>query len=294
MNYYENTNSSEAQAGITHRFYFVDKLRFWTKRRLSHAEIKALRPYCGGFRRMKLTADERATKGRFMAARGWFHRYQVEQPQPEALMLLHAYLGSNALVNYVELALELICNSRQETLQLHRWIERHWWQGWRSKKQVSANYDGATYSGNRTAQNRYTAYSDRPSKVTGAINCCKLEWRINGSTACKGKGMHSFLDINSFDHFGFWKSNLRLSEIDRRKLQLDYCRKFRRRLPRHRPNSSADMMIVIASHGGLADASIERSIGAIQDVKAGWKWDRFPIKKYMKSLSNEWILSGTR
>ena len=143
----------------------------------------------------------------------------------------------------MELALELILENEGQTRRLHDFLEAHMWQGWRSKKQTSYNYDETIYSGGKTARNRFTIYADRPSKITGEVHCCKVEWRVNRKQPCEAKGLSTFPALHNFGHFGFWRTHLRLAKFDVDKLQRDYCRKFKRRLPRYKRNASATPML---------------------------------------------------
>ncbi len=284
------------QFNIIERHFFFDKVQFWTRRKLTTQELNIIRQNAK-CRRTKFTKDERKTKKPYMAQLGWHYRYLLLQPRQPALRYLQELLGNNVLINYVEPAVELITDTKETKRRLHEFLELHWWQPWRSKRQVGCDYHGTIYSGNRRARNRTACYADKPSKITGDEHCCKPEWRINGRAACKAKGLIDFTALMKFDHVEFWRTNLRLGRIDTEKLERDIDRKNGRgpRYLRNHPRnvyhrSRAKILLRAANCRGLSGSRSYKQLGAVQDIRSGWRSQRYNLRNYLVSMSNHCIL----
>lgn len=88
------------------------------------------------------------------------------------------------------------------------------------------------YSGPAYASKVDGLYADEPCRFTGEVDCLHPDRRISGARACRAAGIETFQDMIDFDHVEFWRRNLRLYEIDVRKLgrmQLNRERSQRRR-----------------------------------------------------------------
>lgn len=275
---------------ITGRYFCFDQVRFWTKRRLTNAERDSIKAHSGGFRPNHVKREHYA----FMQSLGWRQSHALFQPTNGTFRMLDKSFGDDVLINYIEPRLELVSDYDEDTQDLYRFLERHQWQGHRSKNEQSTDYYGTIYSGYR-ARNEYVIYADRPSKITGEVHCVAVEWRTSGKGACAEKGIRTFADLIAFDHLAFWKSRLKLARIDMLKLELD-CQNVGRRVmlrrPRHeyRPYARAHLLCRIACYDGLADNAAYKELGAFQDIKAGWNFGQFRFHKYVQPIPNSGLL----
>lgn len=193
---------------ITDRHCFVDRIRFWLKAPPETEFLDKIRDHCRGGARV---FDRKKLDG------GWTHKVELYQPTSGAFELLVKLKETEILINYLELALDVISAKPHEPVILQDFVTAHLFQPCHGDQKYN-NFRGTEYSGSRSARNQYVAYSSRPSKITGEVNCTHLEWRIKEVSAVRAHGIHTFKDLVNFDHMAFWEKNLRLYWIPSEKL----------------------------------------------------------------------------
>ena len=119
----------------------------------------------------------------------------VVNPKQPALDFMAEY--PSAMVNRLEIAVDLICDANTKHY-LRDLFDKHFVQPWHSR-QVQIRFDGGTYS-RRYGQRQYVWYHDRPSKVTGEVDCFHLEARHWGVEAVRRVGIQHPGDLLTFDH----------------------------------------------------------------------------------------------
>jgi hypothetical protein len=152
--------------------------------------------------------------------RGGRQRLIVTQPSEECL---HFFAErDDAQVNRVELALDIITPFASQ-------IKRAAKAGFIQRRHTTRNalrprkitiFDNDNF---RTADLDhpgifFQAYDDKPSKVTGEIDCFHLEAKVNGVRALRQIGISSISDLFTFDHARFWRKNFIIVEIDTERL----------------------------------------------------------------------------
>jgi hypothetical protein len=147
------------------------------------------------------------------------------------------------------------------------------------------------YSGPAYGRNVDGLYADRPCRFTGEIECLHPDRRISGADACRAAGIETFQDMIDFDHVGFWRRNLRLFEIDARRLgrmQLNKERGQRRRLPleyrRGRFSYDLDLRVgttLIRAAGRTNQEAVDRYRGILPVRRALISVDVEPILRQL-------------
>lgn len=143
-----------------------------------------------------------------MPKQAWWQKgFVLHQPTSEALRLVFS-LYRDVLVCRVDIALDLITESRVDADAVKDYFDKHQVQRWRGHQKLGRSKE-TTYSGVASCRNNVVHYSDRPSKVDGR-SCCHLEWRISSAVAVRAAelgGLDALLDL---DHRRFWARRLQL------------------------------------------------------------------------------------
>ncbi len=179
---------------ITGKWPYIDMVQVWVDDPLDADEENKLQALCAS-----VHFDNKHM--RFQPE--WRQRLQLCQPDDDAFRYL-TKIRPKHLPNKVENALDLTTGKWWEADQLQEFMERHWVQRWRGQH-CSAKYMNTAYwSDQRWVRNQPVVYSDRPSKVTGEVHCCHLEWRISQAPALRKANIASLADLINFDFRTFW------------------------------------------------------------------------------------------
>lgn len=207
---------------ISARYFYVDRARFWLKTAPSAELLGELRDHCLG---RVMVFDKKNLEG------GWAQKIELLQPTSKAFEALSGFKKGEIMINYVELAFDVIVASRHEASRLQEIATTHWYQPHHGDQKYN-NFRGTEYSGARSARNNLVAYSDKPCKVTGEVHCAHFEWRVKEVSAVRARGIRTFKDLVDFDHLAFWEKNMRLYWIPLERLgrlDRDRYRKAKRR-----------------------------------------------------------------
>jgi|SRR5215211_2775180 len=194
----------------------------WLRRPLNAAERDFLTEHCGGepyFGSKPMRFDRR-----------WRQRIGLPQPDTAALQFLAQRDG--VLLNYLEIALDLIFRSEVDRDDAFDFVDRHHVKKYH-RDRVRFVKGTTRYTDRRGAPNNLVTYSGRHSKLTGEVACLHFDWRITGAVALRRAGIESVTDLLTLDHHRFWQSRLLFYELDWQKLGLMLLNRQHGRRRRH-------------------------------------------------------------
>ena len=144
----------------------------------------------------------------------------VVQPNDLALQIIATLPG--LFLNHVEVARDVILPDEAAKSAAFELFNSSFLQPWHGKKRCQRYIQGfttrRTTRGERKEGRWFTWYADRPSKVTGDINCFHIEGRHQGAQAVRRLGLHHPRDLRSFNHEDYWQRSLNLYVIDLERL----------------------------------------------------------------------------
>ena len=199
---------------------YFDKIQFWVRKPLDQRTIVWLRRQCG--RGSLFVADEPAPFGG-----GFCQRIELRQPSDKALRWLARH--RDALINQVEITIDLTFKFRANVEEASDFLHQHLVRRWHRRRQgvrtfCSTPRDDNTgagetrYDAGPQASNLLVIYAEDHTRITGELNCLHIEWRLNGLKAVRAAGIGSGQDLPEFDHRAFWQKRLRLYVVNRRRL----------------------------------------------------------------------------
>jgi hypothetical protein len=161
----------------------------------------------------------------------WKLQLQLRQPSRRALLTVERSLGHDvrALLNYVEIVLDVLCDSRAQARALQSAFIAS--VKMKHQQQILVIHKGTAYIGRLTKSDRkpghvLCVYSDRPSKLNSAKRrrahaaCLHIEWRATGARALEMLGIVTTRDLLDFDHRAFWAERIQLFVLPERKAEL--------------------------------------------------------------------------
>jgi hypothetical protein len=204
---------------------YFDLVQVWLRCALSATVIAQLRGWCGSI----FYSGEYGLPARFDS--GLRYRLELKQPSDAALNWLAQQSG--ALINRIELALDLnfqCLADRDDVGDLfHRCLVRPW-HGSKQKVRIfvpgsqgglveaTEKLTNTRYDAGRWSANQIALYKQNHCRTTGELNCLHLEWRLNRLKALRSAGIASGCDLMTFSHRDFWKKRLRLYDVDCKQL----------------------------------------------------------------------------
>ncbi|MFY9839267.1 MAG: hypothetical protein WAK55_22880 [Xanthobacteraceae bacterium] len=266
-------------------YVFVDKTQVWLARRLSIEQLKWLKVECesgGGSLHVKNNT-------------AWFNpqlkqRLQLNQPTDAALQFLEMLDGLH--LNYVELSLDWTFVREDERNEAYDFLCRYHVKNYHRDQGIRwVGERGETrYTGPRGAANVLAIYRDRPSKMTGEVNCLHLDWRMRGPVALCRAGITSIQQLRKIDHRAFWQKRLVMARLIAKKLGRQYHVHVARKGPRRKP-----WVIFIGSRrfpyhvDERMGATIIRSLGSTQAVLDAYR-SYFNVRSCLQRMSVEHLL----
>lgn len=159
--------------------------------------------------------------------RSLFHydtmNFMVDAHQPDNIYLgrLANVLTGDYVINYVEFAMDIFCNNRNEVSKLREFINNLLiFERKRSDcRFYFYDYKNTSYYGTRH-KHKYilTVYSDNASKLNAKKNCVHIELRLYGSKIIKEVGIYTVQDLIDFQHENIWDERLDLRDVNYNKL----------------------------------------------------------------------------
>ena len=149
--------------------------------------------------------------------RAYWVRLQLRQPSHLALQWLATL--PDAVLNYLEIALDWIFASAQERDAAHALINKHHWKKWHRDQQITFDQETRYTARRLTASERRVAslltnYRERRCRVCAEEDCCEhSEWRANGQIALRRAGL-TVGGLKDLDYRQFWRQRLLLRTVD--------------------------------------------------------------------------------
>jgi hypothetical protein len=207
------TTGGEPTPRPLERISYIDFATVWLKEMPPRSERDWVETQCGGkgqdgARRQAFDVRQEPAK--------WDRAYQVrlQLRQPSHLALQWLATLPDAVLNYLEIALDWIFASARERDEAHALISKHHLKRWHGSQQIT--FDQQTRytarrqtAGQRRVANLLTNYPDRACRIT-AEDCCEHgEWRLNGQQALRRAGL-IVGGLKDLDHRAFWRDRLLL------------------------------------------------------------------------------------
>jgi hypothetical protein len=193
---------------------YLDAITLWLDRALELWEKDALESLCGSIR---ITTRFNKRNSR-MKNRGYKAKLTLRQPTDDALRFLKQRLDINAryLINYVEVALDIVMPTQRDAEELHQFIEKRWIKkGHRIMNGTKKIKEETTCLGSKKYKSQFLIYSSLPSRHFKDKPVCHIECRFQGSPKIKQRLCISTIDdLLSFDYSKFWSETLCLRELN--------------------------------------------------------------------------------
>lgn len=202
--------SPQLEALIVDRVAYLDRVTVWLITPLFDEQLEEARIRSGA----TIICSDRQMY--------WHPKYKqrldIFQPTRDQLLTLRYYVGWDALVNYLEIACDLITSSRAGALQLqaefdslsvktHQRRSKVRYAG--ALKHDHVGHSATCYSDRRHAPNNVVSYADEDSKVIDAP-CLHCELRISGAVAVRRAGINNFRDLLNLDLVAALSERVRL------------------------------------------------------------------------------------
>ena len=190
---------------------YFDVVQVWLQQPLSPSRIEWLRSHCGRGGLKDTNAPARFDPS-------YRQRLRLMQPRLPALQFLSPL---RLLMNYLEIALDWIFDDQFQKLVADLLARQYLVE--KFHRRDSNLVEGVTlYTRRRDARNKITIYADKPSRMSGELDCVHVEARMAGAGAIGRAGISSVADLPTFDHRAFWQRRLLMYDIDLGKLGRDY------------------------------------------------------------------------
>lgn len=200
------------------QYQFLDVVKVWLREPLKPSRLSEIATYSGGRPHLQngCPFDSRYTQ-----------RVDLYQPQPTALGVLASF--DEVLLNYVEIAFDLVLPDEMTAHRCVEFFKDHFAQPWhRASMQPAFYYKGPDLTGYSTRRSPrrgerrngiwLVCYADRPCRVTNEPHCFHAEIRVQGVQALRRLGIHHPRDLVGFDFASFFAKHINLYEIDLERL----------------------------------------------------------------------------
>ncbi len=196
---------------------YTDAVGCWFRNPLSEKQLRFLNDNCGSIRR----AGKRRGDINVSEPAWWDYRYRqvlrIYQPNAKAIEFLAQ--RDDILLNYFELARDLILPDEQDVQELMKLTTRHFVQRWHRKRQVTVFFSGNYRTGRLHQKGTvFQFYGDKPQRETGEYCCFHMEAKVTGSAALTRMGIEHPRNLIGFSADAFWNHNLVYLDVDRRRL----------------------------------------------------------------------------
>lgn len=270
------------------KYPYFDKIQFWLRNPLNPQTLEWLRKQCGDL-------DHTVEPARFNPQ--FRHRIELRRPSKRALRWLAK--RDDALINRVEITLDLTFKYRADVQEAWDFFHQHSVRRWRRRGQEirafrsrPRNDDpgaGETrYDAGRSAPNLLVFYVDDYTRITGELNCLHVEWRLNRLKAVRAAGIKSGQDLLEFDHRAFWKKRLLFYKVDPRRLG----RLLRNQLTGRRRRTPE--ILQLGRYGydveGKTGEACARSCETVQELIDKFKSSSIRIRRAMIEIPNDSLL----
>jgi hypothetical protein len=201
------------------RISYPDFATVWLREKPPQDELDWVKTQCGskgpnGARRKPF--DVRQEPAKWDRDRAYQVRLQMRQPSHLVLQWLATL--DDAVLNYLEIALDWIFASARERDEAHALVNKHHWKKWHGNQEITFDQQTRYTARRLTASERrvanlLTSYPDRACRIT-AEECCEHgEWRLVGLRALQRAGL-TVGGLKDLDHQAFWQARLLLRTVD--------------------------------------------------------------------------------
>lgn len=187
-------------------YRYFDKVNLRLRNPLSRQQMLFLQANCRSRRKHHAVQMQ----GQYISGYPWL----VSLVCPNRIALEFLAELPDAIVNWVEPALDFILPEHDSPLEMAHFFERHFVQRWNRKRSPRTFPNGGTITGQSAQGHFFAWYPDLASKVTGEINCFHLEGRIKGVQAVHRIGIQHPADLLTLDHDAYWRRHLTLYKLD--------------------------------------------------------------------------------
>jgi len=152
------------------------------------------------------------------------YRFEVHQPESQALKLLHESFDLRRdRVCELHLAIDLITRTNSDAAKITRWFNERIVKLHRGKQELGWFEDVTRYSARSGvwAGRFVVSYCDKPDRFTDRP-CAHFELRLKSSQTLIRAGIRKPSDVFDMDVRKLWKSSVALHELDVLKLGLAY------------------------------------------------------------------------
>jgi len=139
-------------------------------------------------------------------------RLLIQRPTRAALKLLQKFAPDHR-VNRFDVALDLTVRDQGALDLLDDFFKQYITHPWHVRRRMHEIGSVRYYAGDRSSNRNLVIYSDRRSKITGAL-CMHLEPRIGTTSGCSRYGVNHVLDLFQLDIPGFLRRQMRLEAVD--------------------------------------------------------------------------------
>ncbi len=182
---------------------YFDRMRIWLVDPLTKTQIKRLQIDRSRLRKKNQPAkfDPR-----------YRQRLDIYTASPATLRAFVA-LRPVHLLTYFESALDWPFANPMLCREANDFFDRHFVKRFHRGEAGVRFYKGVTrYTDPRRAASNVVSYADRPSRITGEVDCLHVEYRLR-RRAFQRLGINSVADLLAFDHYAFWQARLRLADL---------------------------------------------------------------------------------
>jgi hypothetical protein len=191
-------------------YLYFDRITLWLRRPLTRTMTDEL-----------IREHHKVENGVCWFDKRYRQKIMLFQPSPATLGQLAAWLDAddNVLVNYIELACDLVLREHRYASDLDLLFKRGFLQSWHGKMVPSSFDEGFTTRKIEPGENRagrwFVWYADRHCKLTGETNCFHFEGRYQGVQFVRRRlGIWHPRDLLTFDLDAFFRHNMVLYEVN--------------------------------------------------------------------------------
>lgn len=147
------------------------------------------------------------------------YRLIVQHPNIEAVRVLNDWQHKHrGVLCRLDVAYDLSPHPHVTRSALTQWINQHVLLRWRRRGDM-LDVETTLYWIQQKARKRRSSrdiafYSDRPSKLTGELDCIHLELRLQNASAIKREGIERAIDLIDLDPQALFAKHIRLVSFD--------------------------------------------------------------------------------
>jgi hypothetical protein len=191
-------------------YNFWDAAQFWLRQPLSERDRRYLKAHAGS---MLLAHDLGITEPAWW---DWSYRQVIRLCQPDDDAIRYLAERKDVLLNYLELAHDLIFTNEEAAQELLRLTPKHFVQRWHRTRAACTFENGNYKTGLADKPGMvFQAYADQYSKKTGEFDCYRIEAQITGAAILRRMGIGHPKDLLGFNLTTFWDRNLVYLDVDR-------------------------------------------------------------------------------